>query len=87
MIPEELDLQDIVESLRRNLGPSEVVGYLRGKSVMRDILVQEKRCSELEAEELIDTLEVRGFLRFEGDPSARSRADAHWRIRGRPVGV
>ncbi len=84
MIPDGLDLQEVAEALRNHLGPSEVLGYLRGKALMRDVLVQNRRYSELEAEELIDTLEVRGFLQFEGDPSARSRADAHWQIRSRP---
>ena len=47
---------------------------------MRDMLVHTKGFSELEAEELIDTLELRGFLRFLGDPTERSVADAHWEI-------
>jgi hypothetical protein len=34
----------------------------------------------LEAEELIDTLELNGFLRFLGDPTERSVADAQWEI-------
>jgi hypothetical protein len=86
MIPEELDLQDVVETLRTHLGPSEVLGYLRGKALLRDVLVRTRRYSELEAEEVIDTLEDRGFLHFEGDPAARSRADAHWQIRSSPAG-
>jgi hypothetical protein len=48
--------------------------------MMRDVLVQMRGFSELEAEELIDTLELRGFLRFLGDPSERSVADAPWEI-------
>ena len=31
--------------------------------------------SELEAEELVDTLEMHGYLRFVGDPSSRSQAE------------
>lgn len=66
--------------LKRTLGPGEPVGYLRGKALMRDVLVSMRGFSELEAEELIDTLELRGFLKFLGDPSERSVADAHWDI-------
>jgi hypothetical protein len=35
--------------------------------------------SELEAEELIDTMVSRGFLRFSGDPSGSSPA-GFWRV-------
>jgi len=80
MISEDLDLQQLTADLKNTLGPGEPIGYLRGKSLMRDVLVHMKRFSELEAEELIDTLELRGFLRFLGDPSERSVADAHWEI-------
>ena len=78
MISDDLDLQELMTALRANLGPGEPVGYLRGKSLMRDILVHRKNFSEYEAEELVDTLEMRGFLRFLGDPTERSVADSHW---------
>jgi hypothetical protein len=80
MISDDLDLRQLTAELKAALGPGEPIGYLRGKSMMRDMLVHMKRFSELEAEELIDTLELRGFLRFLGDPSERSVADAHWEI-------
>jgi hypothetical protein len=80
MISEDLDLRQLTAELKHKLGPGEPVGYLRGKSLMRDMLVDMKGFSEYEAEELIDTLELRGFLRFLGDPTERSIADAHWEI-------
>ncbi|NVJ10547.1 hypothetical protein HUW63_35745 [Myxococcus sp. AM001] len=80
MIPEDIDLQQLTADLKNALGPGEPIGYLRGKSVMRDLLVDMRGFSELEAEELIDTMELRGFLRFLGDPTERSVADAHWDI-------
>ncbi|MFP2958288.1 hypothetical protein ACLEPN_10730 [Myxococcus sp. 1LA] len=80
MIPEDLDLQQLTADLKNALGPGEPIGYLRGKSVMRNLLVDMRGFSELEAEELIDTMELRGFLRFLGDPTERSVADAHWDI-------
>lgn len=80
MISEDLDLRQLTEDLKQALGHVEPVGYLRGKSMMRDILVQTKGFSELEAEELIDTLELRGFLRFLGNPTERSVADAPWEL-------
>lgn len=80
MIPEETDLQAVVEELRTAL-PGGPVGYLRGKSLMRDALVERRHLSELEAEELIDTLEMNGYLHFLGDPTQRSVADAPWEVR------
>lgn len=81
MNPEEVDLAVLVDELRGALANGEgVVGYLRGKALMRDALVETRGYSALQAEELVDTLEARGFLRFEGDPSERSVADAHWAL-------
>ncbi len=49
MIPEDLDLAELTEQLRTALGPSEPVGYLRGKAEMRNALVRDRGFSELEA--------------------------------------
>ncbi len=80
---EEVDLQRIVDELRAIL-PGGPVGYLRGKALMRDALVERKGYSLLEAEELVDTLEMHGYLHFLGDPSQRSVADASWDIEREP---
>jgi hypothetical protein len=75
---DDIDLQQLTEELHETLHHGEPVGYLRGKALMRDALVHRKAFSELEAEELIDTLELRGYLHFLGDPTERSEADSHW---------
>lgn len=75
---EDVDLAQVLDKLRPELGAG-VVGYLRGKSRMRDLLVKQWGFSNLEAEQLIDTMESQGFLEFEGDPSERSQAEALWR--------
>lgn len=80
MIPEDVDLQQLTLELKSALGPGEPVGYLRGKALMRNLLVQLKGFSQLEAEDIIDTLEMQGYLRFLGDPTERSVADAPWEI-------
>jgi competence protein ComEC len=78
---EDLDLRQVAEMLRRHIPEGEPpVGYLRGRSYFRDVLVHELRCSELEAEELVDTLEMNGYLRFAGDPGVRARAESRWDI-------
>ncbi len=78
---EDIDLQDVAERIRRHIPVGEPpVGYLRGRSYFRDVVVHELGCSELEAEELVDTLEMNGYLRFTGDPSVRSRAESRWDV-------
>lgn len=81
MIPDDLDLQQLTEDIQNKLRHHGPVGYLRGKSLMRDLLVEQRGFSQLEAEELVDTLEMQGFLHFLGDPTERSVADAPWEIK------
>jgi competence protein ComEC len=78
---EDVDLLEVAERLRRHIPEGEPpVGYLRGRSYFRDVLTHELGCSELEAEALVDTLEMNGYLKFTGDPSMRSRAESRWDI-------
>ncbi|HEY6098720.1 MAG TPA: hypothetical protein VIW03_04785 [Anaeromyxobacter sp.] len=78
---EDIDLLEVAERIRRHIPMGEPpVGYLRGRSYFRDVVVHEFDCSELEAEELVDTLEMNGYLRFTGDPSVRSRAESRWEV-------
>jgi len=78
---EDLDLLEVAERLKRHVPEGEPpVGYLRGRSYFRDVLVSELGCSQLEAESLVDTLEMNGYLKFEGDPKVRSRAESRWDI-------
>lgn len=81
MISEDLDLAEVTAFLREKLFPGGPLGYLRGKATMRDLLVRDRGFSELQAEELIDTLETRGFLHFLGNTQERSEVDASWEIR------
>ena len=75
-----IDLSQLTAALRERTPPGEPIGYLRGKSTMRDIVREYLGCSELEAEEIIDTLEARGYLQFHGDPHERAQAFATWDI-------
>jgi competence protein ComEC len=78
---EDIDLMELTERIRRHIPENEPpVGYLRGRSYFRDVIVHEIGCSELEAEDLVDTLEMNGYLRFNGDPSIRSRAESRWEV-------
>ncbi|HYG67398.1 MAG TPA: hypothetical protein VD838_07050 [Anaeromyxobacteraceae bacterium] len=76
---EDIDLSELAERIRRHIPPTEPpVGYLRGRSYFRDVIAHELQCSDVDAERLVDTLENNGYLRFEGDPSQRSRAESRW---------
>jgi hypothetical protein len=78
---EDVDLAELAQRILRHIPANEPpVGYLRGRSYFRDVITHELGCSDLEAEELVDTLEMNGFLRFEGDPSERSRAESRWAV-------
>lgn len=78
---EDVDLAALAAQIQRHIPANEPpVGYLRGRSYFRDVIGHELGCSDLEAEELVDTLEMNGYLRFEGDPSERSRAESRWAV-------
>ncbi|WP_373049225.1 hypothetical protein [Vulgatibacter sp.] len=80
MDPESIDLAALAEELRRYFYEDPPVGYLRGRTAFRDAIVDRLGCSSVEAEQLVETLELRGFIRFDGDTSRRAEADAAWMI-------
>ncbi|HEX3595064.1 MAG TPA: hypothetical protein VHU80_08185 [Polyangiaceae bacterium] len=59
--PELVDLAEVTERLRVLCG-SVVEGSIVGRTRLRDAALAELGCSELESEELVDTLIVRGFV-------------------------
>jgi hypothetical protein len=78
---EGLDLRELTERILGHVPPTDPpVGYLRGRSYFRDVIAAELGCSALEAEDLVDTLQMNGYLRFEGDPASRSQAESRWQI-------
>ena len=66
---EELDLATVAAMLQRELGGQGPEGFVRGRTVLRDLVMRAQACSALEAEELVDTMIGRGFLKFSGDPT------------------
>jgi len=78
-----IDLAELARMIRQHIPPGEPpVGYLRGRSYFRDVLAQALRCSDVEAEQLVDTLEMNGYLEFTGNPAEPSVADSRWDIHG-----
>ncbi|HEY2743813.1 MAG TPA: hypothetical protein VGL86_04290 [Polyangia bacterium] len=61
---EDIDLAQLAGAMRRCYGRHLYASYLRGKTLMRDAIVLELHCSSYEAEELVETLELMGYVRF-----------------------
>jgi hypothetical protein len=61
---EEIDLATLTETLRDRLGDHLEANYLRGKTILRDAIVDALACSDFVAEQLVETLELNGFVRF-----------------------
>ena len=61
---EEIDLVGLTGMLRRRYGRHLYASYLRGKTLLRDAIAEELGCSAYEAEELVETLELMGYVRF-----------------------
>lgn len=69
LIPEEIDLNDPRGRLAECFGELPPAGYVPGKTALRAAVVKILQCSALEAEQLVDTLETRRLIGYEGDPS------------------
>jgi hypothetical protein len=61
---DEIDLEVLASALERRFGTRFSASYLEGKSMLRDAVEAELRCSDTEAEQLVETLESQGLLRF-----------------------
>jgi hypothetical protein len=61
---DDIDLSALCDALRARLGSSIEASYLRGKTVMRDAIAIHLGCSDEIAEQLVETLELQGFVRF-----------------------
>jgi hypothetical protein len=79
MVPEEIDLNELRRQLAARFADAPPAGYVCGKGQLRGAVVHILKCSELEAEQLVDTLEGRGLIRYEGDRSGKvDRLETHW---------
>jgi hypothetical protein len=62
---EEIDLLALAQALRAGIGGDRFeASYLRGKGILRDLVRAHLGCSDAEAEDLVETLELQGFVRF-----------------------
>lgn len=81
---ESIDLLELSVWLERQPAlPAGLGGYLEGKTRLREAVRDKLGCSELEAEQVTDTLVARGFVTFRGSDSALSLpggAPGFWEI-------
>jgi hypothetical protein len=75
---EDIDLAELTAQLRDRLRATPLIGYLDGRTVMRDAVAEQLDCSELEAEQIVDTMVARGFAHFEGDPKSAVPEEPRW---------
>jgi hypothetical protein len=73
-------LDDLCVLISAALEGTPPLGYIRGKTLMRDVLVHKLDCSEVEAELLVDQLEARGLIRFDSLASASTMMHGTWRV-------
>ena len=81
---ETIDLACIAADLATTFAGKPPLGYLPGRTVMRDAVVSQLNCSQLQAEEIIDTMTARGFLVYEGSATDAVDLVLPWRIIERP---
>lgn len=77
---ESIDLGALTADLRRAFGGSAPEGYILGRTALRDAVAAQVGCSDVMAEDIVETLISRGFLRFDGDPTSIVGESARWVI-------
>ena len=83
----DLDLALMARRLERRMRNQPLVGYLQGKTLIRDRVVEMFGCSALAAEALVDHMQSRGFVRYSDDPSVAGGGRGVWSIVERPPSV
>jgi hypothetical protein len=78
--PEEVDLAELAGDLRVRFADLPPSGYVLGRSEIRDVVVELLGCSQLQAEQLVDTMISLGYVRFEGSPSDEVDEMQPWRF-------
>lgn len=61
------DLNQLAQHLEQTFQPEPPVGAVVGRTRIRDAVALERGCSQMEAEELVDTMVEQNLLRFESD--------------------
>lgn len=81
------DLEQVALALQDYFGATELTGYVRGKTRIRNALMHLFDLSAVRAEELVERMHARGFLRYTGDPHGLDKGRDPWLVRPRPPSV
>ena len=82
-----IDLANVTEQLRQRLAPEITASYVRGKTRMRDEVMDMLECSLQRAEQVVDSLVALGHTSFH--PPVDSANDSRlgtWNLRGKGGG-
>ena len=82
---QETDLESLTHALSRAFAGTPPVGYLNGRTRIRDEVMTLYRCSAVRAELLVDQLQARGFIRYDGNPRTIRGKREVWRFTPRPA--
>ena len=65
---EQVDLAALARAIAARVQGPAREGSVAGRTEFRDAVIETLSCSELEAEQLVDTLVARGYLVFDPTP-------------------
>jgi hypothetical protein len=68
MNQEDIDLVELTRDLETQFEHAPPEGLVAGRTEIRDAVLRRLGCSQLEAEELVDTLVLRGVLQLRESP-------------------
>lgn len=77
---ERVNLAALASLLRSGFFNTPPRGYVRGRTTLRDVIAVQLACSDAQAEELVEMMIGRGFLRYDGDPTRAADGNARWII-------
>ena len=80
LAPQRRELAQIALQLDQQFHSSLPSGYLQGKTALRDALMDDQLLSAVDAERLIDSLQLQGFLHYAGDPTAPPAQSSGWHL-------
>jgi hypothetical protein len=82
MQTEQSDLAGLARRLQPFVERSAPPSYMRGKTFVRDLVMDMVRCSALAAEQIVDQLEGRALLVFDPVPEPTFPDLGRWRVIG-----
>lgn len=75
-----LNLAELADVLHWHFRGSAPLGYVQGKTQLRDAVIQLLGCSSAHAEAVVDQLQARHFIRYADDPGQAGGGHGPWII-------